>query len=109
MANRGFCSEEVKPLHVFAQPDRQRSSGPERGVVGSPGGGLVAGLWPFGPLMRRGHQRNQVGLCNKALPAQRGRFVQQSLAQLRLYKGPNNFPIFLHRLIWICLGISNKY
>lgn len=78
-------------------------------VVGSPGGGLVAGLWPFGPLMRRGHQRNQVGLCNKALPAQRGRFVQQSLAQLRFYKDPNNFPIFLHRLIWICLGISNKY
>ena len=67
MANRGFCSEEVKPLHVFAQPDRQRSSGPERGVVGSPGGGLVAGLWPFGPLMRRGHQRNQVSLCNKAI------------------------------------------
>ncbi len=51
MANRGFCSEEVKPLHVFVQPDRQRSSGLERDVVRSPVGGLVAGFWLYGSLV----------------------------------------------------------
>lgn len=45
MASRGFCSEEVKPLHVFVQPDRQAL---ERGVVRSPVGAPVAGLWLSG-------------------------------------------------------------
>lgn len=36
------------PLHVFVQPDCQRAPGFDRGVVRSPNGGLVAGLWTFG-------------------------------------------------------------
>ena len=55
-------------LHVFVQPDRQRPSGFERGVVRGPVGGLVACLGALG----FGHA--------KRLPAQRrASFVQQSL------------------------------
>lgn len=54
------------PLHVFVQPDRQRPSGFERGVVLGPVGGLVAGLGP----LRFTHAPR--------LPAHRTAFVQQS-------------------------------
>ena len=36
-------------------------------VVGSPGGGLVAGLWLPGFTHVQGYQCDGVGLCNKAL------------------------------------------
>ena len=36
------------PLHVFVQPDRQRPSGFERGVVCGPVGGLAARLGALG-------------------------------------------------------------
>lgn len=55
------------PLHAFVQPDCQRPSGFERGVVLCPVGGLVAGLGP----LRFTHVSR--------LPAQRTGFVQQSL------------------------------
>lgn len=54
------------PLHVFVQPDCQRAPGFERGVVRSPTGGLVAGLWTFGFTHA------------SRLTAQWGLFVQQS-------------------------------
>ena len=54
------------PLHAFVQPDCQRPSGFERGVVLCPVGGLVAGLGP----LRFTHVSR--------LPAQRTGFVQQS-------------------------------
>ena len=58
------------PLHAFVQPDCQRPSGFERGVVLCPVGGLVAGLGP----LRFTHVSR--------LPAQRTGFVQQSPAEL---------------------------
>ena len=54
------------PLHAFVQPDCQRPSGFERGVVLGPVGGLVAGLG----ALRFTHVSR--------LPAQRTGFVQQS-------------------------------
>ena len=54
------------PLHVFVQPDRQAL---ERGVVRSPVGAPVAGLWLSGfthaPKLP---VRAPLGLCNKASP-----------------------------------------
>lgn len=62
------------PLHAFVQPDCQRPSGFERGVVLCPVGGLVAGLGP----LRFTHVSR--------LPAQRTGFVQQSLPEAeRIY------------------------
>ncbi len=61
------------PLHVFVQPDRQRPSGLERRVVLRPVGGFVAGLWLPGFTHA------------SRLPAQRGRFVQQSRMALNTW------------------------
>ena len=47
--------------------DRERSSGRECGVILSPVGGLVAGLWLPGFTHVQGYQCDGVGLCNKAL------------------------------------------
>lgn len=65
------------PLHAFVQPDCQRPSGFERGVVLCPVGGLVAGLGP----LRFTHVSR--------LPAQRTGFVQQSRPsdQIRSQRG----------------------
>ena len=54
------------PLHVFVQPDRQRPSDFERGVVGRPVGGLAARLGALGC----GHATRR--------PARGACFVQQS-------------------------------
>jgi hypothetical protein len=58
------------PRHAFVQPDRQRPSGFERGVVRGPVGGLVARL-------------GALGFCHATrLPACGARFVQQSPCHL---------------------------
>lgn len=61
-----FATGRCVPLHVFVQPDRQRPSDLECGVVRSPVGGLVAGLRPLGFIHA------------PRLPVQWGWFVQQS-------------------------------
>jgi len=61
------------PLHVFVQPDRQRPSGFERGVVCGPVGGLVARLGVLG----FGH--------TPSLPARGVCFVQQSRTALQSF------------------------
>jgi len=54
------------PLHVFVQPDRQRPSGFERGVVCDPVGGLVASLGVLGFGHAPSLPARESALCNKA-------------------------------------------